>query len=1279
MNSCSLRSARLWVEELEPRELPSAAWITQSFDTTAPGSMPTGWAQWSNNSVNTFQVTDGTGFGPGHGLTSNASGQVSARTWMTGVYEKDVQIQADVLLNSLEPLQIFARGQNLYSATPTYYSVSLTRGMDVEVDRVVNGKVTALATVTSNGWVSGEWVRVNLTVQGNEISVQVFRASTAQYLTPDGLWQVAPATAIDLQDSAITGAGRVGLARPAGIPGRVAIDNVSVNASISPGPTELYEQDFNGNIVRGLPAGWNSYTNTTGQSFLETAHGQPNTGSGAISVSGNSGLVARTWDATVLPADVEVSASLALNSLIPAQLFLRGQNLATDSPDYYAVNVTRGATVQLVRVVDGRSTLLGSITTDTWLNQVWVQVSLSAIGSTLEVQIYRSDTGQYLTPNGQWQALPIWAIQKTDSAIMGPGQAGVGRASGGASGSVMFDNFFVAVPPVPNQTGNTRTFNFDAASIGSVPAGWTNWTKGSESSFVVTSESASGRGLNGLASFGGSDGQGRSWFTGQLYSDLLLTGSVYVDGLTPEQLLARGTNLDTSYPTYYAVSLTTGLDVQIVKVVDGVSTVLGSIRSQQYLSNLWVNVGFEIVANTLEAMLFRPDTGQYLTASGAWGSSQAPALSVSDGSITGHGYAGVARLAAYRGGALFDNISFVNLIESVQPVPPTDPTDAGGSSSSGGVTPVINGIPQHYSYIRVAELAYYGTPIGDFENNLLRNSVDLVVANPVYLSQINDVAPNTPQLIYTNVSNLYLNSLTSWLYYANQNRIDPESAFYHVSKATPFSGDSSSSIPVDWFWSIQTGSTADGWSNYTTVSKGSQKSVTFGSAGQATVIGYTDPYSDINISLQQPAANGWSYGVEYVSAVDAKGDPTAWSTLQILSDTTSRMTRSGTINFNPPANWKMAIVNGSNPLYFVRIRALGDGTAPVAYSVLGDDYVDARGGTSGVIPAFDYSADVDHDGYLDAAEYAKRKPGMNARFAYQSRLFYPAYGQMRFATDPSNAAFRTWAVVFNDNYLNSNPLADGLFVDNSIGSLDINPATIKESLSTYSNDYASLLAAINHKISPRWVLANTAGGGSAVNPIIRDGIAYLEEFALRPLVTNWSQFLDTATLVSSRLALSGGKGYGILDVYPSGGAPTDARTEIASLAYYYLVADPTHNFLMLNGGFEPSTTWARHWTAAIKFNVGKPLGTYKVFASGTDPSNWRLTYKIYERVYQNALVLYKPLSYGNNTSGTLADHTATTTNLGGTYRILQYDGTLSAPVTRITLRNGEGAILEKVN
>ena len=51
--------------------------------------------------------------------------------------------------------------------------------------------------------------------------------------------------------------------------------------------------------------------------------------------------------------------------------------------------------------------------------------------------------------------------------------------------------------------------------------------------------------------------------------------------------------------------------------------------------------------------------------------------------------------------------------------------------------PVADGATRHYSHIRVAMLAYTGTPVGTVEQNLLRQSVDLVIPHVRYLDQFN--------------------------------------------------------------------------------------------------------------------------------------------------------------------------------------------------------------------------------------------------------------------------------------------------------------------------------------------------------------------------------------------------------------------------------------------------------------------------------------------------------------------------------------------------------------
>jgi hypothetical protein len=364
----------------------------------------------------------------------------------------------------------------------------------------------------------------------------------------------------------------------------------------------------------------------------------------------------------------------------------------------------------------------------------------------------------------------------------------------------------------------------------------------------------------------------------------------------------------------------------------------------------------------------------------------------------------------------------------------------------------------------------------------------------------------------------------------------------------------------------------------------------------------------------------------------------------------------------------------------VRFRVTGGSAAQQAQlqTIFGRDYVNARGSTTGVIPAFDYSADANGDGYLNDAEYARRATGENARFIYESRLFYPYYGQMRFVTNPSDPNVRRWAADYHLRLLSDNPLADGLFIDNATGRVPFPGVSVIESTATFGMDSGALVAAISRAIEPDWLLANTAGGGADAASIVAGSGGAFEEFLLRPMQANWSEVGDAVNLVNSRLATSGAP-YLVIDTHPGGGSPTDARTQLAALAYYYLVADPEKTFLMFFGGYNPSSSWTEHWSPAAAVNVGTPTGSLRVFATGIDPLSPSLSYKIFARDYANALVLYKPLSYTAGIGeGTRNDQTATTHQLGGKYRRVNADGTLGSIVSSISLRNGEGAVLIKV-
>jgi hypothetical protein len=792
--------------------------------------------------------------------------------------------------------------------------------------------------------------------------------------------------------------------------------------------------------------------------------------------------------------------------------------------------------------------------------------------------------------------------------------------------------------------------SFDATSVGALPSGWTQWTSNGSTSFAV-SKAQPENGAAGLASSGASNVTARSWQTTSQPANVQVSADVFVNALTGSQVMVRGSNLNSSSSTYYALTIRRGLYAQLIRVVNGKTTVLADITSTSWFEGSWARLTLTVNGNQLQAQIYRPDTGKYLNASGQWQSASATMFSVTDSAITGAGYAGVGRIAGYAGNIYFDNFS-------VSPLNTTTATTSGGTQSA-STPPASMTIAQHIAWIRIAELAYSGTTLGTYEDQLLRNFVDLVVTDAGSLSQqIAQVAPNTPQLAYINFTSLYGSLLTDWDAWADAHGVSREAAFLHVTKATAFSGTSPSSQPVSWFWAVYQGGTSANFQDLTTQAHiTGSASFSLGAAGTSTYIAYPEQFAQLNFNLSSGAGSGWSSVLEYPTAVDSAGNPTAWATLSTLTNTTSAFTRSGQITFSPPSNWKTVSINGSAPMFYVRIRAVSGGRAPVVNTILGADYVKAGGGTSGVIPALGTS-----------------------QFAYQSRLFYASYGQMRFATNPSNPYFQQWAIDYTKRYLAAHPTLTGLFVDNSGDNVPAAQSQVSESIATYAASYGSLLGAVGKAIAPDLLMANTSGAGDGADPVVSNTAAYFEEFALRPLSGSYQQFEDLAAVVAHRAGLQSPAPFAILDALPTGGSPTDPRTQIATLAEYYLLANPTNTFLDPFGGYAPATSWNQHFFGAINYNVGTPIGSWSLFASGLDPNDNRYTYRVYERQYSNALVLYKPLSSTQNNSsvGSTSNNTATWHPLNGNYRELQANGTLGPVVTSVTLRNGEGAILIKV-
>ena len=220
-----------------------------------------------------------------------------------------------------------------------------------------------------------------------------------------------------------------------------------------------------------LPAGWVQWSNNGTNAFATSsspALSPPN--SLAVNSPTASGLDARSWVNNTQPANVQVSAAVYLNSPIPAEVLARGTGLNTTTPSYYAVSVTQGLNLKLLRVQNGSTTTLGEVKSANWFASQWASVTLFANGDNLRAQVQRSDTGQYLNASGQWQTNQAWALNVTDGAITTGGAVGLGRLPS-YTGKVNFDNFSYATV---TQDGQPPVVTINAPATGSTVSGVTS-------------------------------------------------------------------------------------------------------------------------------------------------------------------------------------------------------------------------------------------------------------------------------------------------------------------------------------------------------------------------------------------------------------------------------------------------------------------------------------------------------------------------------------------------------------------------------------------------------------------------------------------------------------------------------------------------------------------------------------------------------------------------------------------------------------------------------------
>lgn len=798
----------------------------------------------------------------------------------------------------------------------------------------------------------------------------------------------------------------------------------------------------------------------------------------------------------------------------------------------------------------------------------------------------------------------------------------------------------------------------------------------------------------------------RTWPTTIAGKDIQISADLRTGPYSYVRFIVRGDRLDSATPSYYGVLVDRYLRWPVLRVENGAEQTVGADARKWFGSDKTVRVTLCVDGDTLRVRYYDPQTRKYLDASTRGNWVETPVWATTQGIKPLSGtLVGIERPYQNRGKTHIDNL--------VVRTPP----DCGGPSTSGDggppTGPVANRsqeatppewpatapnplnprFPRMLPNVRVYICFGYQPQTG-FARDVARK-VDFALVTKQDRAFFRSARPDLPIGIYSNCTNIYGELLTGWFKWADTHGLSREGAFYHAAAPSRFRGDSPSSLPVTRFWGLFLGDSRPARNLERAIWPSGEGFSPPGLAGHSFSVGYPDPYREINVRLSSAPAGRWAGLWEYPTAENADGTPGGWRRLPLLADSTRGLRQDGRILFDPPAGWKAAQI-GSSYLFYLRCRTASAGRPPVVGGLKGRDFVAARGSNTAIIPVFDDAADANGDGYLNEDEYASRANGKDARFSYESRMLTPTYGQMRFTTNPGDPSFRRWVVAYHRQMYGEQVARIGapnvLFLDNNTGRFPLRSWTVAEpGAGTYARDLGTLDRALSDAIRPGFVLPHAGPLGLEDAPILQRVPLSWNEKEIQPLRWYWKQYLERIQVVKRLAALTDPQPYIFHDSYTAvkGPADVDERFRIGALVcFLQMRRDPTREFFSYLG-YSYDKDIRYKWADILAYDFGAPLEEVTTFAEGPDPENGA-NFKIFRRPYDgpdhdgraDILTLFKPVSFTDwagvkSHPSSISDATATTHDLGGAYRPLRSDGRLSPTITRITLRNGEGAILVK--
>ena len=334
------------------------------------------------------------------------------------------------------------------------------------------------------------------------------------------------------------------------------------------------------------------------------------------------------------------------------------------------------------------------------------------------------------------------------------------------------------------------------------------------------------------------------------------------------------------------------------------------------------------------------------------------------------------------------------------------------------------------------------------------------------------------------------------------------------------------------------------------------------------------------------------------------------------------------------------------------------------------------------------------DQWLQANGYAVENAYLHKSGTSRSpanRLTTTIWNSARFLTNPGDPGFQAYRRSRTGNLTamrQSGFQYDGLFIDElGTGVIQYSlPGITLEygSLGAYYTDFRSVLSDMRQKASNGLIILNTAQYRTTEDLAqVATAGASMTEFLNSPYAEAEPGWRDVEKMMSSGAVVqfatgvsSNTKGKVRFDMNAGNYGSIAERVLLWEYASYLMIVDPARmdQLLFDTYGLDWTVPMSTTWLTAFETDIGRALAGRSAFKQGTDAVGQ--VYTVWSRDFENALVLIRPMKNWAHTR--YGDPTAIDVTLpSGTWRLLLPDGSVSGPVSTVSLRNAEAVILLK--